>query len=443
MLAHPPLQLAKRWLAKAGFSLLDQGALSGGNFVLNVLLALWLPYAEYGAFATAFSFFLFVSSFHNALVLEPLSSLGPAQGDRSIPGYLSGVTRFHILLTIGLGALTAMGGLLVEGSLRSSLWAIAAMLPVMLLLWLVRREFYLNTSPETAAAATCIYTAALLLGVLGLRSGGRLSPATAYLFMGLASAVACAAVWNRLRRTRNATGGAAPTGHGSDVATVVRDHWRYGRWLAGGALLSLASTHAPVLLAARMLGLEAAGVLRAMQVFMLPMVQVILALGLLGLPVLSRQHAEGDTSRMRASGMALTAGLTLFAVLYEVVLFLGADTLQRILFGQKYADAAWLIPIFGLVPVFTAIVTGYSLMLRAVQRPEYYLIAHGVAAPVALLASLALIRSWGLGGAAASVVIANAAFALVVYVLYRLRVSIGGGYQGMRAISRRFRSSPG
>src|SRR5690242_14243325 len=75
-------------LTKAVLAFLDQGLNSGSNFVVSLLLARWLTSEEYGAYALAYSIFLLLSGFHNALILEPMSVLGPSSYRRRVPEYL-------------------------------------------------------------------------------------------------------------------------------------------------------------------------------------------------------------------------------------------------------------------------------------------------------------------------------------------------------------------
>src|SRR5207245_10376632 len=65
------------WWRLSALSLVDQGLISGSGFILNLLLARWLPAETYGAFAVAFAVFLFASGFHNVLLLESLSVFAP------------------------------------------------------------------------------------------------------------------------------------------------------------------------------------------------------------------------------------------------------------------------------------------------------------------------------------------------------------------------------
>src|SRR5258708_27137840 len=76
-----PLQLTadrlRAWGLKSALALSDQGIFSGAGVLVNFLLARWLAPESYEAFAVTFRAFLFISGFHPALLVEPLSVMGP------------------------------------------------------------------------------------------------------------------------------------------------------------------------------------------------------------------------------------------------------------------------------------------------------------------------------------------------------------------------------
>ncbi|HET8926151.1 MAG TPA: polysaccharide biosynthesis C-terminal domain-containing protein [Candidatus Acidoferrum sp.] len=85
---------------KAGFwSMLDQGAVSAGNFLTAILLARALVPAEYGIYALLFALMLFVVSLHAALIVYGLSLDGAAGTD----AMLRPLTGGSLVLTAGLG----------------------------------------------------------------------------------------------------------------------------------------------------------------------------------------------------------------------------------------------------------------------------------------------------------------------------------------------------
>src|SRR5260370_17857789 len=58
---------------KGGLAVLDQGLISGSNFLVGILLARWLAPEEYGAYALPFAIFLLLSFVSQSLCFGPVS----------------------------------------------------------------------------------------------------------------------------------------------------------------------------------------------------------------------------------------------------------------------------------------------------------------------------------------------------------------------------------
>ncbi|MGQ9676025.1 MAG: hypothetical protein ACUVX1_10215 [Chloroflexota bacterium] len=409
--------MARRWGLRASLSIFDQALVSGANFIANVLLARWLTPIEFGAFAVGFSVFLFVSGLHGALVVEPMSVLGVERQNLRFSEYLASVLAAHTVLTVCLAVLLAFGALLLEDEmLKSSVLAVAVMMPAVLLFWTVRRAFYIEAGPEGAVCGSLVYALVLLICLLALWGAGWLSAPAGLMAMGLAGAIAglvgCVRLrlpWDRATVLR--------VWHGTRA--VLSQHWTYGQWVVLATILSLATTQAQMFLTAGIVGLQGAGTLRAMLVFVLPMVQVTTALGVLDLPRLASDFSQGDLNRLRRRTEAVTLGLAGIAVVYQLALWLLAGQLESLLYGGKYASWAWIIPVLGLVPIFSALATGYARPLRAARRPDLCLVASALSAPVTLIAAWLLTNSQGVGGAALSMVFIYLVLAGITYYLYR------------------------
>jgi hypothetical protein len=93
----------RRWGLKGGLSVLDQGLYSGANFVLSILLARWLSPSYYGMFAIAFAIYLFAYQVHNAIILEPMSVLGPARMYHRLADYLRDQLKLHFVVSLVAG----------------------------------------------------------------------------------------------------------------------------------------------------------------------------------------------------------------------------------------------------------------------------------------------------------------------------------------------------
>jgi O-antigen/teichoic acid export membrane protein len=162
-----------------------------------------------------------------------------------------------------------------------------------------------------------------------------------------------------------------------------------------------------------MVGLSAAGVLRATMIPSLVMTQIVTATALLVLPSMAGDYGNGGIGQLRKKAVLCTISLTAIAAVYAGILAAFSQPIERLLFGGKFAAYVALIPILALVPVCNGFALGFALAVRARQKPHYDLIANAVSAPVGLVTALVFIHFWGLTGAALSLVSASACYGLV------------------------------
>src|SRR5256884_4637696 len=88
-----------RWVTKGGLAILDQGLISGSNFLIGILLARWLMPEAYGAFALAFSVFLLLSYVYQSFLAEPQAVFSGSAYSGSLRGYLKTLLGIHLILT--------------------------------------------------------------------------------------------------------------------------------------------------------------------------------------------------------------------------------------------------------------------------------------------------------------------------------------------------------
>jgi O-antigen/teichoic acid export membrane protein len=402
----------RTWGIKSGLSLVDQGLVSGAGFLLTFLLARWLNSEVYGAFAVAFATLLFLCGFHNVLLLEPMSVMGPAAYSNRPSAYFAAQLKIHKLLGALLAGVLLLVALFMTmlGANRELVMATAASalaLPFLLTLWLVRRMAYMVQRPSVAGWASAGYFLLTLFGLLGLHRRNVLSPATAFLLMGIAGLLSAALPLRQLGMLE------AKTDDPCSWKAVAQENWNYGRWLMLSTALFSVAAQIQTYLAAGLLGLGAAGIFRAMQVPSLVMTQIVTAVGLLVLPSMSSEFGLGQFARLRWKAVLASAFVTLIALGYAAVLGLFAGPIEHLLYGGKYSPYARLIPILGLVPVCTGLANGFSMAVRASQKPHIDLVANAISAPVGLVTAAVFIKLWGMNGAGFSLVAGFAAYAAV------------------------------
>jgi O-antigen/teichoic acid export membrane protein len=240
----------------------------------------------------------------------------------------------------------------------------------------------------------------IIAGLAMLRHFGWATPLLAFFLMGAASLIASGVILARI----GFFGGPRVLGKIS-WRVALGENWTYGRWLVGSTTLYFLSNQTQTYLVAGMLGLGAAGVLRAMQLPSLMMTQAVTAAGLLFLPALSHDFGRGDVMNVRRKAMIVSGALGFVGLVFVAILALVRTPLERVMYSGKYASEVWLIPVLGLIPVATGFSTGFSMALRSAWKPHYDLLANAFAAPVGVVSAFCFVYWWGLRGAAASLLL--------------------------------------
>ena len=355
-----------RWSLKAGVAILDQALFSGSNFVLNILLARWLRPEEYGAFSLSFAIYLFFSGFHNALILEPMSVLGTAKYLDSLKNYMAGQFFIHAIVTGFSGLLILIIGLvllffhLVELFLSLFIIGTGIFLPLMLLMWLARRSCYILGKPVWALMSSLAYSFVLILGAFFMHNQEqRASPLHWYLLLGIASLAGSLLIYTNRNLVDFGNFNWLPW---------LREQWSFGKWIVLAGFLNFAGTQIQLFAVAMQLGLDQAGTYRALQNFMLPMMQILAAVSMLVLPSVSFEFGRQNFQLMKSKAMKVVVGLIVVSFVYMIILLIFAKSVEQLLYDGKFSEYTALISLIGFVPFITAMEIGFSLVVRSLQR---------------------------------------------------------------------------
>jgi O-antigen/teichoic acid export membrane protein len=402
------------FLGKALFSIADQATSSSTNFVLNVLLARWLTRTGYGAFSVCWSLCVVFAALHNALILEPMTIVGPAEYHSTLRGYLRTVSRLNWYSVILLGLLAAAVTLFYrEPEIRHALLALTICLPGYLLLLTARREQYVLNQPERALLLSLVY-AALVAAVLAvLRALSLLSAVTGILCFGAALPVALLA-----GRRRAASATAAPPGAAENSRSVAQAHWTYGRWLFASSILAMGIPDVQTILLSVLVDLKSAGALRAMLNFIVPLAQLLMVLSVYTLPKLSRQVKVAGIGAGLRQILPFAVVTILLSVAYVVTLLFFAEPLERLLYGNRMLAYLAYLPGLAFAALLSAVGASFSTLLRAAQNSQHQFFAGIAGTLVGIGAALLLLRRYGLAGAIASMTLANAVSSACIVATY-------------------------
>jgi O-antigen/teichoic acid export membrane protein len=352
-----------------GLAILGHGMFAGAHFLMNVLLARWLPPDQYGAFALAYSGFLLFLMLYGACVYEPLIVFGSGRHARRFQEYFGLLARGNVLVLATLSCLMLGSSFLLSRFLPSGVErdfnALALAAPFVLVTFLGRGGCYARMKPGEVAWGGAFYFFALLTAIVMLHLGGRLSGSAAFLVMGLAGLTASAFLLYRLGFGWRGASGTLR------MKQVCGDHWSYGRWALASAVVSWFPQNIYYALLPVNTGLEGAAALRALTNLINPVLHTGSALAAVLVPVLVRHHQQGGITRVRTTMRTLAAILIPGSAAYLLILWLGRSMLFQLLYAGKYQEyKTWPLLLTGLVPMTAtaAIIVGSAL--RALEKPE-------------------------------------------------------------------------
>jgi O-antigen/teichoic acid export membrane protein len=404
---------------KGGLALLDQGLYAGSNFVMSILLARWLAPEEYGSYAVAFSVLVFIMMFHQALFLEPMLIFGSSAYRNCLRVYLKALLLLHLCISLGivlvLGVTAGVASKLGQtNGFPGALVGVAFAAPLILMLWIIKRVFYVNLSPGPSAGASLLYCTLTMGGLALAYRYNYLSPLSTFLLMGLASLVANVVLLTYLG-LRLPSSQDAPR-----ILDIWGRHWRYGRWALGANVMMWVPLNVFYPLLSSLSGMAAAGELKALMNFASPMYQASGALSPLMLPhaarVLEKRGHTGADSVLKQQTLLSIS----YSIPYWIVLLLFQAPIFRILYSGRYTEVVYLMPVVALACVFGSAFFGPANVLRVMGSPRLVFAAVSISTCVAVAVGVPITWAYGVRGATWGMALSEVlAFVAAVVLLRR------------------------
>lgn len=401
-----------QWVGRGFWAVLDQGLFAISNFLMNILLARWLPPAEYGAFAVAYSFFLLLGAFHTAVLTEPMLVFGEGRYAGKFRKYLGILLYGHWGLTSLIGLILVIAALLFWrfGSMGTAqaLFGLAVAAPFILFLWLLRRAFYVHFRPQWAAIGGALYLLLMVAGMYGLYLGQWLSSFSGLVIMGVASVMV--GFWfTMLLRPQWRFAESNPT-----FRVVANDHWKYGKWSLSTTALMWIPGNIYTILLPLWAGLEGSAALRAVMNLMMPIMHANSAISVLLLPAFARNlRTESKTGLNRLIRLALGLFLT-GSLIYGCLIFLFRYDVMHLIYRDKYIQQTDLIILAALIPLSAGIVSVLGGVLKAMERPDFVFWSYMASSFVSLTVGLWLLATKGTLGAIVGMLLSSLTTAAAV-----------------------------
>jgi O-antigen/teichoic acid export membrane protein len=411
----------------------EQALFSLGGFVTSLVLGRFGSPKDFAVFSAMFAVFVFLSRFHQSLLLEPLAVYARTRYATREAEYCRLVTSLHWYLAAPfLVAALAVGSPWIS-SLGASLWSAAPCAvtgPILLRYWLARRLCYTALDTRGALVSTGTYSASLLGLVAALHLGGCLNPATVWAAMA-AAALAAVAVAERRLRTRLRR---SQTSTALRLSAVLRRHLRFGKWGVIFTVVDAATDAAYLPMVSLVAGATGTALYRASESLFLPAQQFLSALVLFYMPRFAESLARKPMTCVKTHALRAALFTSLFCAFYSaVVVALGGTIVTNVFPSPIYREAIPLLPLMGAWLV--ARCTGafaVGTVLRAADLPATISIASFAGAACTCTLGVILTHQLGLRGA----VIARA-IAAVVLLGALLALTFGRTFSNNRLLRRR------
>jgi len=411
------LDRLRTWGSSGALAVLDQGLISGSNFVLGVALARWGGLEAYGAYMVMFAAFLLIANLYQSLLIEPSSVLAYSLFPSNHGRYLRILLRMHAIFCVcfiaAAGTILALAPRLnIRGPLVGALTGLLIATPLVLLFWLARCFAYVEFSPGKAVAGSAAYCCVMATGLAVAYATGGLTPQRVFVCTACGAAVASVCLLFRYRHSPPSTD------DGPMLREVWVRHWRFGRWGLGTVAVAWAQTNSLSFTGGYFLGLKGVGGLNALTALLLPMIQVLFAAGRITLPRIAQRFARHGAGATHQPVIRAAVAMTGLSAAYWFALTVAHRPLFRLVYGERFMAYAYLIPVISLYLIAWAVVTACDIAFYSIQQPQAPFRLKILMVTITVLVGTATSWRFGLPGAA----IAVPACATVTAVCMALRL---------------------
>lgn len=401
-------------LKSIAYSLVDQGLAVGGGFLANVALARTQTKQEYGMFALSYSVYFFLTSLHNAAILEPFTVYGSGRYREHFSEYLRLMARSNTVLGLLLTTTLLLIWRVLSWTapqLMTHAWlGLGLTVGVLLSGIFLRRAFYVERKPALAAMSSTVFFIIILLGLWVTTKAHWLDSFSVFLVLALGWIAAGVGLGGRLGLERSQTAflGLEPT--------YWREHWNYSKWVLATAFVYQFTTQGYYWLVAGFLSAKEVADLRAMYLLVSPIEQVLNAASYLILPALAAHYAA---NRM-GSFLSLWKRFTLAAVgltgVFAIGVWLVGKPVMHSLYAGRYDGLAAYLFVLTILPIVLWIGSAMNLALNSVEKPRFVFWAYLTSAAATFLVGVPLVMRFGLWGAVYGMLFSGVMFTIAVAI---------------------------
>lgn len=378
-------------------SLIEQGMVSGANFLALLMLARHFDADTFGTFSFAWLTMLFVLNIQRSAVVVPFvihtAQPGVLEAESLVWRRLNHWTTALSALTLGLIALAlplfATPEWMVTAFLMAALFVVPCFGYEFRRRWLIQQDRYVST---VLAAAT--YAALYLGGVWAAVTTHRLDvAAAAFTIANGGAAVLCLVLSPPLAKP------AQPPA----FLPFLKNLGHFIGWSVASNLAYNAYGHLPPLILGALAGPEPVALFQAMRNFTQPLSTAATAVDNFDKPRAARALAAEGAFGLRRALTHTTTAMAVLTLPYLVFLLSAGDWLVGLVYGPRYGDPTATLAWFAAAHVVIVFVYPLETALFLLRRPDLLFRGRVGSAICGVALCFALVPIWGLGGAMAGI----------------------------------------
>ncbi len=393
--------------------LLDQVIVSGGNFLLAIVLIRLLGLETYGLFAMLWLGLLFVLSLHQAFITKPMMTLAIDKIDSERSAYFISLWQIQVigLLAIGLPIIGISQLPVVFPSWMNFIPFLVVITSCYLLQEYLKKTFFINKKYTSPLLMDALLYGIVFTGliVLWFTNTSTLKN-TLWVLLSAYGVSVVAGCGLRVMGWHH-----AHTSH--STLHTLKIHYHFSSWLLGTSILQWLSGNFFLVAAASILGTTAVGAVRMAQNLVGLCNVLFLAMENL-VPAEAAQHflkngTTGLTNYLKKSSQQL-GGIVLLVL---VGMAMATPWLIPMLYGNEYMAYSYVVWGYCLLYVFVFLGYPVRYYFRTVHTTKPIFIAYILGGGFSLIAAFPLVKMGGLMGLLFGLIVSQI-LTLVFYYFY-------------------------
>ncbi|HLO78413.1 MAG TPA: lipopolysaccharide biosynthesis protein [Magnetospirillum sp.] len=378
-------------------SLLEQGMISGANFLGLLLLARGFDADTFGTFSFAWLTLLFVVNIQRSAVVVPfvIHTADPAVLVAEAPAWRRLSLWTTILSATSLGIVAAALPLFDAPDWMVTAFVLAALFVVPSFTYEFRRRWLIQLDRFGGTVAAAAAYAALYIGGIAVAvASHRLEfAAAAFVVANGGAALLCALLAPRLPKPET------PPPFRQFLGNLAH----FIGWSVASNLAYNGYGHLPPLILGALAGPGPVALFQAMRNFTQPLSTAATAVDNFDKPRAARALSADGIAGLRRALTHTTGAMAAMTLPYVVLLVVAGDWLVGLVYGPRYGDPTAALAWFAIVHVAVVFVYPLETALFLLRRPDLLFRGRVLSAVVGVGLCVALVPAWGLGGAMAGI----------------------------------------